>query len=357
MSSTVNLGRVQKALITMVRGTAVLGGIAGLLAGLPAVAQTAQSVALLWDANPDPGIVGYRVYYGTSSGNYSQTNDVGNVTGTTVSGLAAGQTYYFVVTDYNTAGLESLPSDEVAYTTATPAPTPTPMPTPTPAPTPVSGLTAAATPLATPQYVQGNFAVPQTSQATVTLPFAAAQAAGDLNVVVVGWNDTVAQVIAVTDAEGNAYELAAGPTVLDGVVSQAIYYAGNITGAAAGANAVTVTFSTPAAYPDVRILEYSGLDPLNPVDAVAAAAGNGATSASGALTTTNGTDLLLAANTVQSWTSGPGAGFTQRLLTSPDGDLVEDLVVSAAGSYCARALLGSDGGWVMQTVAFRAATQ
>ena len=65
--------------------------------------------------------------------------------------------------------------------------------------------------------------------------------------------------------------------------------------------------------------------------------------------------MLLAANTVQSLTSGPGTSFTQRLLTSPDGDLVADRVVSAAGTYSASVPLTDSGGWVMQTVAFRAA--
>jgi hypothetical protein len=32
-------------------------------------------------------------------------------------------------------------------------------------------------------------------------------------------------------------------------------------------NVVTVTFSTAATFPDVRILEYSGIDALNPIDA------------------------------------------------------------------------------------------
>ena len=40
-------------------------------------------------------------------------------------------------------------------------------------------------------------------------------------------------------------------------LQQSIYYAKNV---AAGANTVIVTFNKAAAYPDVRILEYSGLD-------------------------------------------------------------------------------------------------
>jgi hypothetical protein len=49
-----------------------------------------------------------------------------------------------------------------------------------------------------------------------------------------------------------------------------------------------------------------------------------------------------------------GSGFTQELLTSPDGDIAEDGVVTATGSYNTSAPLSNAGGWVMQMVAFRA---
>ena len=66
----------------------------------------------------------------------------------------------------------------------------------------------------TPAFVQGNYAVPQTSTATVPVTFNAAQAAGDLNVAIVGWtNNNTAQLTAVVDSRGNAYQLAVGPTV------------------------------------------------------------------------------------------------------------------------------------------------
>ena len=80
-----------------------------------------------------------------------------------------------------------------------------------------------------------------------------------------------------TDTAGNSYTLAVGPTALSGVASQSIYYAKNIAAAAAGANTVTVTFSTGAKYPDIRILEYSGADKVNPVDVTAASSGNSGT--------------------------------------------------------------------------------
>ena len=46
----------------------------------------------------------------------------------------------------------------------------------------------------TPTYVQGNSATPQGSLATVTIPYTAAQTAGNLNLVIVGWNDPSALV-------------------------------------------------------------------------------------------------------------------------------------------------------------------
>jgi hypothetical protein len=108
-----------------------------------------------------------------------------------------------------------------------------------------------------------------------------AQTAGNLNVVVVGWNDSTPQINSVTDSKGNAYVLAVGPTVQSGTATQAIYYAKNIAVAAATGNTVTVTFNTGAASPDVRIAEYSGIDLTTSVDVVAAAQGSSASSTSG----------------------------------------------------------------------------
>jgi hypothetical protein len=189
----------------------------------------------------------------------------------------------------------------------------------------------------------------------VEVTYPAAQAAGNLNAVIVGWNDTTAQVSSVTDSKGNLYQLAVGPTQLNATLSQSIYYAKKISGATAGTNTVTVTFTSPAHYPDIRILEYSGIDPLSPVDVVVSSTGNSATTSGDSVTTRNASDLLIGANTVQTITNGAGSGFTQRLLTSPDGDIAEDRVVTATGSYSAAASLNSTGLWIMQMVAFRVA--
>ena len=203
-------------------------------------------------------------------------------------------------------------------------------------------------------FVQGNSTDPQTPQTTVTVAFTGAQTAGDLNVVVVGWNDSTATVSSVTDSKGNGYTLVAAPVVQSGTASQAIYYAKNIAAAAAGANTVTVKFTVAAVYPDIRIAEYSGLDTVNPLDVSVGTQGNSATSNSGTVATTNANDLLVGANLVQTLTTGPGTGYTSRVITSPDGDILEDRVVTTTGSYNATASLSS-GAWIMQMVAFNAA--
>lgn len=81
----------------------------------------AYSATVFWDApteNADgtslTDLEGYRVYYGTSSFNYSQNIDVGNVTTYMITDLVSEVTYYFAVTAYDTSGNESDFSNEVS---------------------------------------------------------------------------------------------------------------------------------------------------------------------------------------------------------------------------------------------------
>lgn len=75
----------------------------------------AQTVSLAWNASSSPDVTSYVVRYGTSSGAYSVTTNVGNQTSATVGGLQNGQTYYLAVAARNSAGVESLPSNEATY--------------------------------------------------------------------------------------------------------------------------------------------------------------------------------------------------------------------------------------------------
>lgn len=72
-----------------------------------------QNFLLTWDANPEPDIQGYKVFYGTASRNYTTNIDVGNVTSYTVTGLPSGQTYYFAIKAMDTTGNLSVFSNEV----------------------------------------------------------------------------------------------------------------------------------------------------------------------------------------------------------------------------------------------------
>jgi hypothetical protein len=93
--------------------------VAFALFGLASVESFAADIQLAWDPNPETNLAGYKLYYGLAPGNYGVAIDLGNQTTYTVTGLAAG-TYYFVVTAYNTSGLESDASNEVSATIGVP---------------------------------------------------------------------------------------------------------------------------------------------------------------------------------------------------------------------------------------------
>jgi hypothetical protein len=81
---------------------------------MPVLAYSIE-VTLAWDPNEEPDLDGYKIYYGTSSRNYSNTVDVGNTTQYTISGLNDGVTYYFAATAYDAYENESDFSEEVIY--------------------------------------------------------------------------------------------------------------------------------------------------------------------------------------------------------------------------------------------------
>jgi glucose/arabinose dehydrogenase/PKD repeat protein len=208
----------------------------------------------------------------------------------------------------------------------------------------------------TPVFVQVNSATPQSNQSQVTVMFNGAQTAGDTNVVAVGWNDASSTITSVRDGAGNAYQVAA-PIARGTGLSQAIYYAKNIASAPAGANGVTVTFNTAVRFADIRILEYAGLDPNAPFDVARSASGFTTLADSGNVATNYASELVFAAGmTTQSFTAA-GAGFTKRVITSPDGDIAEDRTTSARGSFNATAPLNVAGAWLIQIATFRAAGQ
>jgi hypothetical protein len=127
-------------------GNRTLRGSLMLLGSCVSATNAPKSVSLAWEPNSRPDVAGYRLYAGTRSGVYTQTLELGNNTSTLMSNLVDGTAYFFAVSAYNSAGLESRPSKEVSYTAPRSALTPTPSPTPTRSPTPTSTATPPPTP-------------------------------------------------------------------------------------------------------------------------------------------------------------------------------------------------------------------
>ncbi len=209
---------------------------------------------------------------------------------------------------------------------------------------------------APPALVQVSAATPQSNQSQVSVGYISAQTAGNTNIIAIGWDDTTSNITSVTDSAGNVYEIAV-PVVRGSGISQAIYFAKNISAAPAGTNTLTVVFDQAAEFVDIRATEYSGLDPVSPFDGGASASGNSSSASSGTVTTTTANELLFGAGTTGGVFSAAGTDFTSRIITVPNGGIGEDRLVTAIGSYAATAILSAPSFWVMQVATFKSASQ
>ena len=86
-----------------------------------AVTAQAAQAGLSWNApstnsngTPITDLAGYKLYVGNASRSYQQKLDMGKITNYSVANLTDGSTYYFAVTAYNSAGVESPYSTEVS---------------------------------------------------------------------------------------------------------------------------------------------------------------------------------------------------------------------------------------------------
>lgn len=79
-------------------------------------ASAPQVISLTWDdPNPESDVIGYKVHLGTQSGVYTQSLDTGNSSEASFANLVPGQKYYCAVKAYNSSGLESTFSEEIAF--------------------------------------------------------------------------------------------------------------------------------------------------------------------------------------------------------------------------------------------------
>ncbi len=288
--------------------------------GLSAPSISSSEVTVAWTASHDNvAVAGYRIY---RDGVLIRTTPSTSYTDTPLVPLTS---YSYTVSAYDYFNNVSSPSAPLVVETA--------------------GAGAS--------FIQESDATPQTPQSVVTTTYAEAQTAGDTNIVAIGWNDTTSSIATISDSAGNVYQQAVATQHGNGL-SQAIYYAANIAAASAGTNQVTVTFTQAATYVDLRITEYAGLRTSNPFDVGASDTGTGSVADSGSLATTAPSELLFAAGMTGAVFTAPGSGYTSRVVTSPDGDVIEDALSGSNGSYRATASL-SGGTWLMQLAAFKPA--
>ncbi|MDO9110269.1 MAG: hypothetical protein Q7U40_06405 [Desulfatirhabdiaceae bacterium] len=71
------------------------------------------SVHLAWDANTEPTVSGYKLYYGKATRNYSVVVDVGKVTDYVLTGVSETSPIFFAVTAYDISRNESAYSVEL----------------------------------------------------------------------------------------------------------------------------------------------------------------------------------------------------------------------------------------------------
>ncbi len=300
------------------------GGGAPNISAVSVSPVTATTAVVSWTTNVTATS---RVDYGTTASYGSNVSDATLVTSHSLalSSLACNTTYHYQITSVGSGGTATTP--DATFTTA-------------------SCSTGGP-----PAYISGNTNACTASSCAVTL---ASTNPGDLIVLALFVLDSTS-VSNVSDTQGNQYTLIGSPqTWSSHNFVERLYYAKNIKG---GADTATVTLSG-SKYMEVRVYEYSGLDPSSPLDASATpSTGTSVTGTSGTLTTTNASDLLFGFfQSDNNVSNTAGSGFTPRTFAIDGYPLAEDLNVSVAGSYSAMMLFSGSADYVGFLVAFKAAS-
>lgn len=81
-------------------------------------------VELAWDPSSSTNVVGYKLYWGGATGDYTNSASVGPVTNSVLADLSPGDVYFFAATAVDSLGRESRFSNEVTWTAPTNAPAP-----------------------------------------------------------------------------------------------------------------------------------------------------------------------------------------------------------------------------------------
>jgi PKD repeat protein len=198
----------------------------------------------------------------------------------------------------------------------------------------------------TSSFVQAVASASPGAAKSLSLSFPANTVAGDLILVAFDF-DTTTTPSSVTDSQGNVFAEVGNQLTSPGGTRSRVYYAKSIQG---GADTVTVNLSANSAWIELYLTEYSGMDPVNPIDAQTGASGNAGAVSSGNATTTVVGDVIFG-YCVGDWTCSAGSGFAAR--STFNGNLVEDMLAGNPGSYAAKG--SANNGWSMQMVALKPA--
>ena len=159
-------------------------------------------------------------------------------------------------------------------------------------------------------------------------------------------------VTSLVDSKGNTYQRKLGPVrnPQGGGVTLYIYVAQNVVAAEANTNTITVIFDQAVYYPDLKVSVYRGIQG----NSVGVFSGQGVSSLTmaGPMAIAQSQALVVAGNNVWTATTAAGSGWTKRTI-SPDGDIVEDQIISAPGTYTAIAPLNESGAWIMGMIALQ----
>ncbi len=211
----------------------------------------------------------------------------------------------------------------------------------------VSFLIPAAVHGAGAAYVQAAAKAASGTAKTLSLSFPANTKSGDLILVAFDYTSGAAP-SSVGDSQGNVFTAVGNQLSSPGGALSRVYYAKNIKG---GADTVTVTLTANSSWIELYLTEYTGIDPTNPIDAQAGASGSTSAVSSGNATTKVAGDMIFG-YCVGDWNCTAGTGFSAR--STLNGNLIEDKVAGAAGSYAATGT--ANKGWTMQMVALKPAS-
>ncbi len=103
--------RIQKSPVFLLRLLLIVWS----LVSISAATDPPRSVNLAWNANPEADIAGYRVHYGTASGDLTSSLTVDTSPAATLAGLEPGTRYYCAVRAFNTSALEGSLSSEISF--------------------------------------------------------------------------------------------------------------------------------------------------------------------------------------------------------------------------------------------------